>query len=489
MTRTLLPSSPGCTLLVALAALCTAAAAPAQKAADAIVEPSAKAPRGKLLEWKSAQGRTYWYRLPKTIDAKNPPDLVLMLHGTGLDHGWSFWNYPILGDFRRRDIVISPDGLTPGQGKTFNFVQGPKDGEQIAGLIADFKKAFPVGRVYLYGHSQGAFFVYWFAGEHPELVDGIVAHAGNVLQVKHSKLSRQKVAIAILHGRADAVVPVDCAIRSEKIYRDEGYEKLKLEIVDGLTDQSGHWPLPEHVGKLFDWLDQMSTQSAAQAVEIVGVELRKASPDLATIAAQVKKARTLLPKAKDDEKKELPPVLDALQAFLDRAMIAHSDQLLAGGEVLDPKAVYGPWAERFLRLDRAFADNAEWKKRMQKARDLGKAHERLVEKAKKGLDKNTRESRLAAATALEEAFLAPGAADLRSLLEQACTNSKPPDEECQRKVQATLAARTEPTAAAQAAAVEVEQPLLDELKAKVPQLFEREEAAAKEEKDGGDGGR
>ena len=146
------------TLASALLFVVTASASPAQEKADAVVEPSLKSPRGKLLEWKSAQAKTYWYRLPKDIEPKNPPDLLIMLHGTGLNHGWSFWNYPVIGDFRRRDIVISPDGLTPGQGDTFNFVQGPKDGEQIAGLITDFKKRFPIGRVYLYGHSQGAFF-------------------------------------------------------------------------------------------------------------------------------------------------------------------------------------------------------------------------------------------------------------------------------------------------------------------------------------------
>ena len=484
---TLLSSSLRRILLPALVALGAGAAVPAQKAAEAIVEPSMKVPRGKLLEWKSAQGRTYWYRLPKAIDGKSPPDLVLMLHGTGLNHCWSFWNYPILGDFRRRDIVVSPDGLTPGQGETFNFVQGPKDGEQIAGLIADFKKAFPIGRVYLYGHSQGAFFVYWFAGEHPELVDGIIAHAGNVLQVKHGKLAKQKVAIAILHGRADAVVPVDYAIRSEKIYRDEGYEKLKLEIVDGLTEQSGHWPLPDHVGKLFDWLDQMSTQSAAQAVSTVASELQKPAPDLATIAEQVKKARALLPKAKDAEKKELPPVLDALQAFLDRAMTAHAEQLLTSGEVLDPKAAYGPWVPRFARLDRAFADHADWKKRMQKARDLSKAHDRIVDKARKGLDKSTKETRLAAATALEEAFLAPSAPELRSLLEQACASAKPPDDACRDKVKALIATRAEAVEEANKVATEVEQPLLDELKAKVPKLFESEKEAEDAGSSGGDG--
>ena len=204
-----------------------------------------------------------------------------------------------------------------------------EDGEQIAALITDFKQRFPIGRVYLYGHSQGAFFCYWFAGEHPELIDGIVAHAGNVLDVKHGKLAKQKVAIGILHGRADAVVPVDCALRTEKIYREQGYEKLKLEIVEGLTEQSGHWPLPVQVAQMLNWLDQVSTQSAAQAVRTAASELRREQPDLRVVTEQLTKARKLLPKAEDADKKELPPVLDALQTFLDKAVLIHSQALLA----------------------------------------------------------------------------------------------------------------------------------------------------------------
>ncbi len=453
-------------------------AALAQKP-PAVVEPSAKAPRGEVLEWKSAQGRTYWYRLPKEMDGKQPANLLLMLHGTGLDHRWSFANYFDLPNQRRRDLVVSPDGLTPGQGDTFNFVQGPKDGEQIAGLIADFKARFPIGRVYLYGHSQGAFFTYWFAGEHPELVDGIIAHAGNVLDVKHGKLARQKVAIAILHGRADAVVPVDCAIRTEKIYRDEGYAKLRLEIVDGLTERSGHWPLPDSVVKLLGWLDQVSTQSVAQSLAVVANEVQAEAPDFAVIAEQAKKARALLPKAGEAEKKDLTPVVTAVQAFVAKAALIHAEHLLASGEVADPKAAFGAWAVHFQRADAAFADDPEWKKRMAKARDLAKAHDKAVEKSTKTFDKDsTKNSRAAALQVFENAFLAPSANELRSVLEQACTNAQPPDDECKRKLLAIVDARAAAAAEAMKAAATLDRALLDELKTAAPGLFESTEPKA-----------
>jgi predicted esterase len=447
----------------------------AQKEAEA-VEPSPKAPRGKVLEWKSAQGKPYWYRLPKDLDAKKPPDLLLMLHGTGLDHRWSFWNYPIVGEFRKRDIVVSPDGLTPGGDNVFNFVQGPKDGDQIAGLITDFKQRFPIGRVYLYGHSQGAFFCYWFAGEHPELIDGIVAHAGNVLDVKHSKLAKQKVAIGILHGRADAVVPVDCALRTEKIYREQGYEKLKLEIVEGLTEQSGHWPLPVQVPLLLNWLDQVSTQSAAQAVRTAASELRREAPDLRVIAEQLTKARKLLPKAEDADKKELPPVLEALQGFLDKAALVHAQALLADPATLDPKAGFGPWAAQFAALRPVFGEHPEWKKTLAKPRELAARHDRQIDKASKALDKPTKESRAAAAKAYEEAFLAQ-AGELLPSLQAQLEKAGAAEADAARAVAASAKARADAMAAAQKAIQARLAPLLKELQAAQPSLFMDPDAA------------
>ena len=80
---------------LALAMTMFAFALPGQKDADARVAPSRSAPTGKRLEWTSVEGKTYFYRLPKKINAKRPPNLILMLHGTGLTHHWSFLNYPI----------------------------------------------------------------------------------------------------------------------------------------------------------------------------------------------------------------------------------------------------------------------------------------------------------------------------------------------------------------------------------------------------------
>ena len=434
-----------------------------------LVEPSSQAPRYEVLEWKTPEGRPYWYRLPKKIDARQPPDLLVMLHGTGLDHRWSFANYRPQDGWRRDDIVVSPDGLTPGGGDTFNFVQGDQDGDQIVGLIQTFRDRFPVGRVWLYGHSQGAFFCYWFAGEHPELVDGIVAHAGNVLQVKHGKLQRQKVAIGILHGRADAVVPVDCAIRSERIYRDEGYEKVRLVIVEGLTEQSGHWPLPSEVTKLLDWGAEGSTQSAAQALAIVRRELQQAAPDLALVVEQAGKAEALLPKAAREQQPELAPQVAALREFVDRAVQVHSQALLADPATADPKAGHGAWVLAFRRADAAFDGHRQWQKELAKLRAEAKRHDKEVDKARTKLEKPNKAARAAAWKTWRECWLARDAEALRAALAAALVEAG------DAEVLAELAAAVEQRAAVDeqglAAWTERQRKLVAELRSAHPELF------------------
>lgn len=332
---------------------------PAQKIGEVPrVEPNRKAERGVALEWTSPEGRAYWYRLPK----KSPkPNLIIMLHGTGLNHGWSFWNYGVAdGHFRPDDIVVSPDGLTPG-GQTFNFVQGDKDGDQIAGLIRLFRSRFDVNRVFLYGHSQGAFFCYWFGGRHPQLIDGYVAHAGNLLQADHPAEAKSKLGIAILHGRADAVVPVICATDTEKRLKDLGYQKVRLEIVDGLTEQSGHWPLPQQVKELMKWLDRVSVDDAATLLGLAETDLGGKDPDLETLVRNLAKLPKLVRKAPKNQRESLSGRAQQLESRIESVVSAHLASLSQMGA--DPKAkVHAPWAARVRRFQRAFKDHPLWKK-------------------------------------------------------------------------------------------------------------------------------
>lgn len=371
------------------------------------VEPSAAAPRGEVLEWTTPQGQEYWYRLPKEARGKRKPCLVLMLHGTGLNHGWSFWNYPIgSGEFRGQDIVVSPDGLTDGGDGTFNFVQNAADGDQIAELIDFFRERFEISNVYLYGHSQGAFFCYWFAGEHPERVDGIVAHAGNVLDVKHPKLAKEKIGIGILHARSDQVVPVECAERTEAIYREQGYQKLRCWIVEDIRPDAGHWPLPPHVSEMLAWLDEVCARDAASVLAQIGSALKRPTPDVALAARLLPTAHELIDAAPKAEREGLDEtythaanavagshtmVWTAIKSDLDR-----ND----GGEVGGTYAVEVRW------LRRTFAGFSLHDQRTKPYDKLFSAHDKAFEKLAKIKDKDSKAYAKALLDALEQNWFA-----------------------------------------------------------------------------------
>ncbi|MEZ6194643.1 MAG: alpha/beta fold hydrolase [Planctomycetota bacterium] len=354
---------PRIVLITTFAAIAlSGASALAQKIGEVPRErPTSDAPREKTLEWSSSAERPFWYRLPKKIDAKRPPALILMLHGTGGNHGWAFWNYGIDGGrFRPDDIVVSPDGVTPGGGDTFNFVQGKKDGAQIAEIIASFREAFPIGKVYLYGHSQGAFFCYWYGGAYPETLDGYIAHAGNVLDVAHPKLAVEKLGVAILHGRADAVVGVECAHRTHAIYEKQGYKKLKLEIVEGLNEQSGHWPLPKQVLELLDWLDRVSADDAPTARESLRHVLR-APVDLDAVADASARLGERLKGYRGEDREAITGDHAAVEAMLDAFAAAQAEVILAGKKEDDAKALSPPHLARLRRLHRALGERKAWK--------------------------------------------------------------------------------------------------------------------------------
>jgi predicted esterase len=382
------------------------------------VEPSSSAPLGKVLEWTSAEGKPYWYRLPRKLEATRPPNLLLMLHGTGLAWGWAFWNYPISdGTFRGDDVVVAPEGMADGGGGTFNFVQGKPDREHVAGLIRDFKKRLPIGRVYLYGHSQGAFFAYWFAGEHPELVDGIVGHAGNVLgNVRHPRAAKEKVAVGILHGRADAVVPVDCAYATEKVYKDQGYRKLKLVVVEGLTAETGHWPLPKQVAEMLDWLDQVSIASARSAIEVALGELKKEHPDVGVVADAVAAASKMMGSAPAAEKAAVAERNAALTALLAELVERHAAAVTARPESRRDVAAFGPWASHFRSADRQLGALSGWQAAAKDLRLRAASQEKAVAAAAKKLEKAAAAAFQAGVKAAESAFLAPGYDDLVAAL-------------------------------------------------------------------------
>jgi len=357
------------------------AAAHAQALEFPKANPSADLALGKSYEGVSKNKRPYWFRLPATIDKDAPPDLIFLLHGTGMSYKWGFANYGVHnGHFRKDDIVVSPESAKPGSG----FIQGKPDREEIAGFIKLFQKTFPVRHVYLYGHSQGAFFCYYFAGERPKMIDGIVAHAGNFFKAKTTKAAREKVAIGILHGRADAVVTVSCAFVTDNIYRTAGYAKVKLWAVDGLNKQTGHWPLPYHVQRMLAWCDLVSIRTADDGHRLVKSEIAIEKPDYVMIAQAAVRARAR-------GAGNMDAIVEAAQA--NAAALVKADT-----------SAYGPWCAHLHEAQAAFRGLPEWATAIKPLQAVIRKHTKAVEQGVKAIRKNNKGSFAGGLKAMEKGY-------------------------------------------------------------------------------------
>ncbi len=99
----------------------------------------------------------------------------------------------------------------------------------IFACISDAKKHYRVAKdkVYIFGHSQGAFFSIACAALHPELVESYFAYAPYVPDSYISKeilngLKKHKVKVYLAHGTEDKVIDVEQSKKAEKVMRESG---------------------------------------------------------------------------------------------------------------------------------------------------------------------------------------------------------------------------------------------------------------------------
>ncbi|MCA8973685.1 MAG: hypothetical protein KDC98_03140, partial [Planctomycetes bacterium] len=236
-------------LRIALGAL-TAASLFAQAK---MVEPSPTA-TGKVFEWKSAEGLQYQYYLPKGYDPAAEITLTFVLHGSNLDRRWGFANHEA-GRFRADDLVVCPDGTTSNGSGGFNFLQAKSDLERLHALHEELKGRFKVRATLIYGHSQGSFFSFYYAGAYPADVQGVVGQASGVWIGTQATKKHHHQAIVLMHGTADPVVPYGQSVGGLEFYREANYPHVRLRSLDGWN----HWPTQMQTEQQLAWCEGMTT--------------------------------------------------------------------------------------------------------------------------------------------------------------------------------------------------------------------------------------
>jgi predicted esterase len=260
--------------------LCIAAAllaAPVWAGGDPPADPRAdlrSAPTGTVLSVTSAvrsldhEGQPlddfvrYSFSLPEGFDGA-PRDLVIICHGLGLDHRWGLAANPH-GVFRPGDIVVAVDGTRENLDGTRTWGPSALDTSAFRDLTLELSRTFPTRRIYLYGHSQGAFFVLAAGSHFPRLYNGVLVHAGGVLNSTRIGPAQRGMPVAFLHGSEDYVAPLRWGIDARDALMAENFRVLSMRRVYGLS----HDPAPAHAHMGIDWLVAMTTPDGAEALRL-----------------------------------------------------------------------------------------------------------------------------------------------------------------------------------------------------------------------------
>lgn len=224
--------------------------------------PGPDAPPSKVFMSTAKAGELrYTWVLPEEYDGKRACNLTVILHGTGLDFRWGHWNNKP-GIFRPDDVVVSVDGTSP-DGKARLFLGEPKDAALFAQFLEELRATFAVDRIFLYGHSQGGFFVPYFMGEHPEAVAGGVAHASGAWSWSKMPKDMKRVALVFMHGSSDPVVPYLQSPGSRDVYVEKGFALTHLRRLANYN----HWPNAVRATEELDWCEGMTSTDAQEALD------------------------------------------------------------------------------------------------------------------------------------------------------------------------------------------------------------------------------
>lgn len=148
------------------------------------------------------------YRLfvPSAYDGKKPLGLVVALHGMGGDENSIFDQYAagrMKAEAEKRNLfVVCPKGRG-----TASMYQGSAE-QDVLDVLAEVKKTYAIDgkRVFLMGHSMGAYGTWSIAMKHPELFAalGPISGGGNPAGLERIK----RIPHFIVHGDNDKTVPV-----------------------------------------------------------------------------------------------------------------------------------------------------------------------------------------------------------------------------------------------------------------------------------------
>lgn len=163
--------------------------------------------------------RTYHLFVPEACDPSHPPAILVLFHGDG-GNGESMRFLKFEDKVGANAVLVYPDG--PGQ--TWDLETAPADNNDYKfydALLTDVAKKTSVDekRVFLFGHSRGAFFANQLGCFRGDKVRALVAHSGGGPYSNNASdfgddglfnaCNTPPPAAMMIHGESDLVVSYD----------------------------------------------------------------------------------------------------------------------------------------------------------------------------------------------------------------------------------------------------------------------------------------
>jgi polyhydroxybutyrate depolymerase len=179
--------------------------------------PGAAAKAGSTIMVSSVMSRPFQLHIPTSYRAGTPLPLVVMLHGYTANGATeeSYLKLTPQSDLKGF-LYATPDGTKESSTAAPRFWNATDaccnfysstvdDSAYVSGIITQLSKDFPVDpkRVYLIGHSNGAFMSYRMACDHADQIAAIVSLAGAMWNDTAKCTPKRPVSVLEVHGTAD----------------------------------------------------------------------------------------------------------------------------------------------------------------------------------------------------------------------------------------------------------------------------------------------
>jgi predicted esterase len=198
--------------------------------------------------------------LPANYDPSRRYDLVVGLHGSGVDEV-GFVEWQATHTFAGRDVII----LGP-RGRHLSDWWTGTSGDDVAELVELAHSVFNVSRTYCYGFSMGGYGVWRMGFLHPELFDGAIVVAGYPHppwppeNTKENDMrtyigQAKELPFLVIHGPNDPQLSIEATDRFVSKLEKEGYD-----VVYHRPEGGGHTNM-DVTSIVNEWLDERFGQT------------------------------------------------------------------------------------------------------------------------------------------------------------------------------------------------------------------------------------